>query len=241
MRFYELAENRSPPYTGSLNASHTWGLPGVEPCPVCGLQPEWRTFAQYPCVDLSGLRPEEQDKLTDSWPVPREEFIRRRELVRPLAPPGAVLKTGAQFGPLRGSGRGHFGQLFMQNPWSLCMRREALERLRDAGVRGLQGCPTQVRFRSRNAPDLRDIQLESHGWLHPDCIPPSEPPCPACGVDKGFMFPDRYWLDAATLPEHVDIFRLGESSGTIIANERMVEAVRRLELDGVLFKELDAR
>jgi len=241
MRFYELDRDPSPRYTGNLNASHTWGLPGIEPCPVCDLWVEGRTSAQYPCVDLSGLPPEEQRKLTDSWPVPREEFIRRRELVRPLAPPGAVLKPGARLGPLRGTGAGYFGQIIMQNAWSLCMRREALERLQESGVHGLRGCPTQVRFRTRHAPELWDIQLESYGQLHPECIPPREPPCSACGADKGYVLPDRYWLDAASLPTHVDIFRLGEASGLIIASERLVEAVRRLELDGAVFKELEAR
>lgn len=241
MRFYELERDPSPRYTGNLNASHTWGLPGVEPCSVCDLWVEGRTSAQYPCVDLSGLPPAEQRMLADSWPVPREEFVRRRELVRPLAPSGAVLKPGARLGPLRGTGSGYFGQFIMQNAWSLCMRREALERLQDAGVRGLQGCPTQVRFRTRHAPDLRDIQLESHGQLHPECLPPREPPCPACGADKGYVFPERYWLDAASLPTHVDIFRLGEASGLIIASERLVETARRLELDGAVFKELEAR
>jgi uncharacterized double-CXXCG motif protein len=241
MKFYQLDRDPSPRYTGNLNARHPWWLPGVEPCPACGLQPEGQTFAQYPCVDLSGLPPADQKKLSSAWPVPREEFIRRRELVRPLAPPGAVLKPGASFGPLQGTGLGYFGQIIMQNALSLCMRREALERLQDSGVRGLRGSPTQVRFRTRHAPDLRDIQLESHGRIHPDCIPPEEPRCPVCNVDKGFMLPDPYWLDAALLPEHVDIFRLGEASGIIIANEHFVDTARCLELDGVVFKELEAR
>jgi uncharacterized double-CXXCG motif protein len=241
MKFYELQRDPSPRYTGNLNAAHKWALPGVDPCPVCDLQSEAHTMAQYPCVDLSVLPPEDQEKLLDAWPVPHEEFNRRRELVRPLAPPGAVLQPGAVFGPLQGSGLGYFGQLIMQNPWSLCMRREALERLQEAGIRGLRGCPTQVRFRTKHAPDLRDIQLESHGRLHPDCIPPEKPRCPTCNVDKGFVLPERYWFDAASLPEHVDIFRLGEDSGSIVANERLADTVRRLELDGVVFKEIEAR
>ncbi len=141
MKFYALQRDPSPRYTGNLNAAHTWGLPGVEPCPVCDLQPEGYTMAQYPCVDLSVLPSAEQEKLLDSWPVPREEFIRQRELVRPLAPPYAVLTPGAVFGPLKGTGLGCFGQLIMQNPWSLCMSSKALERLQAAGVRGLVGCP----------------------------------------------------------------------------------------------------
>ncbi|WP_257460363.1 SitI6 family double-CXXCG motif immunity protein [Archangium lipolyticum] len=241
MKFYELERDPSLRYTGNLNASHKWGLPGIKPCLACGVQPEGRTSAQYPCVDLSVLPTEAQEKLLDSWPVPLEEFIRLREWVRPLVPPDAVLKTGAGFGPLQGTGRGTFGQLIMRNPWSLCMRREALERLQNAGVRGLLGCPTEVRFRTRNAPELRDIQFESHGRFHPDCLPPRAPPCPACGADKGYSVPEPYWLDAASLPEHVDMFRLADASTLIIANERLVDAVRRLELDGVVFKEVETR
>ena len=241
MKYYELERDPSPRYTGNLNAKHTWWLPGVESCPVCDLQPEGGTVAQYPCVDLSCLSAEDQKKLSSAWPVPREEFIRRRELVRPLAPPHAVLESGAAFGPLQGTGVGFFGQLVMQNPWSLCMRREALERLENAGVRGLTGCPTQVRFRTRNAPEPRDIQLEAHGRFHPDCLPPPNPPCPTCGAAMGHGVPDPYWLDAASLPRHVDIFRLADASTLIIASERLVDAVRRLELDGVVFKELEVR
>jgi hypothetical protein len=53
--------------------------------------------------------------------------------------------------------------------------------------------------------------------------------------------PDPYVLDAASLPEHVDIFRLADASTLLIANERLVDAVRHLDLDGVVFKELEAR
>jgi uncharacterized double-CXXCG motif protein len=98
-----------------------------------------------------------------------------------------------------------------------------------------------VRFRTKHAPDLRDIQLESHGRFHPDCLPPPNPPCPTCGVAMGHSVPDPYVLDTTSLPEHVDIFRLADASTLIIANERLVDAVRRLELDGVVFKELEVR
>lgn len=40
-------------------------------------------------------------------------------------------------------------------------------------------------------------------------------------------------------PEHVDVFRLADASTLISANERLVDAMRRLELDGVVFKELE--
>jgi hypothetical protein len=62
-----------------------------------------------------------------------------------------------------------------------------------------------------------------------------------CNISRRHPRPDPYWLDTASLPEHVDIFRLDEASVPIIANERWVDAVRRLELDGVVFKEIEAR
>ena len=193
-------------------------------------------------MDLSSLPEEEQKKLSDPWPVPYEEFVRLRELVRPLAPPGAVLKTGTEFGPLTGTATGYFGQLFMQNSWSLYVRREALEKLRGAGVRGLHGCPMNVRFRQKNHPELLDLEFELRGRFHPDCLPPNrKPPCSTCGREEGYRLPEPPILAAASLPEDPDVFRLADWSGLIIASERMVDAVKQLELDGVVFQELESR
>lgn len=240
MRFYRVCEDKAPRHTGDLtHAAHKWGLPGVH-CPDCGVVGGW-TGLQYPCVDLSGLPAQELKKLSDGWPVSIEEFERRRELVRPMAPPNALLKTGTVFGPLTGTGSGHFGELFMQNHWSLFAQREALERLQGAGLRGLQGCPVEIRFRAKRPPELRELQLVAHGRLHPDCLPPDrEPPCPRCGRSD-ISLPSTYWLDAASLPEHLDVFRLTDFPTLIIARERMVDVVQRLDLDGVEFRELAAR
>lgn len=241
MQFYRVQQDKGLRYTGNLNAAHKWGLPGVEPCLSCGIGGEGTTAAQYPCVDLSPLPAKELKRLCDPWPVPKDEFVRLRELVRPLVPPYAVLKPGARLGPLEGTASGFFGQIFMQNPWSLCMRLEALERLQSAGVKGLQGCPMNVRFRVKSPPALVDIQLESHGSFHPDCLPPAEPPCPKCNSSKGYKLPDPYWLQAASLPDHVDVFRLEDASTLILCSERMVAAVQSLGLDGVIFHELEVR
>ncbi|MDY7231340.1 double-CXXCG motif protein [Hyalangium rubrum] len=241
MKFYRLREDRAARYTGDLHAAHRWVLPGIQPCEACGLGATI-SAAQYPCVDLSGLPEEEQKKLFDPWPVSAEEFTRLRERVRPLAPPGAVLESGTVFGPLTGTGSGHFGQLFMQNSWSLCMRREALERLQALGLRGLHGGPLNVRFRVKRPPELMDLQLESRGQLHPDCLSKNhEPPCATCGRDRGHSLPEPPILAAASLPTDLDVFRLADASTVILASERMAEAVTRLELDGVLFRELEAR
>ncbi|XXF77228.1 double-CXXCG motif protein [Myxococcaceae bacterium GXIMD 01537] len=241
MRFYRIKQDPAPRYTGTLNAAHPWGLPGVQPCSACGIGSEGTTAAQYACVDLSSLPASTLKRLSDPWPVQREEFAQLREQVRPLAPSYAVLKPGARFGPLTGTGAGVFGQLFMQDPWTLCVRVEALARLSAAGLHGLHGCPTRVRFRTKCAPELLELQLESHGTFHADVLPPPEPSCPRCGLDRGFKVPEPYLLAASSLPEQLDVFRLADASTLIVASERFVDAARQLDLDGALFHELPTR
>ncbi len=194
---------------------------------------------QYPCVDVSTLP--ERKKLDRPWSVPFTEFARLRELVRPLTPQGALLEPGTVFGPLEGTGSGYFGQLFMQNPWSLYIRRDAFERLQAAGVRGLLGCPIKVRFRVNRPPELLALQFELHGQFHPDCLPPDrKPPCATC-ENEPLKRPEPAILDATSLPTELDVFRLRQGWTTIIATERLLEAVQQFELDGVTFQELETR
>jgi uncharacterized double-CXXCG motif protein len=194
---------------------------------------------QYPCVDLSIL-PEHRE-FDEPRQVPFKEFARLRELVRPIVPKDAVLEPGTTFGPLEGAGSGYFGQLFMQNPWSLYVRREALERLREAGVRGLQGCPLHVRFRVKRPPELLALQLALRGQYHPGCLSADrKPPCPTCEYEA-LERPEPMILEAASLPEDLDVFRLRQGWTTVIASERMVNAVQQLELDGITFQELESR
>lgn len=241
MKFYEANEDTSLGYTGHLDdAIHKWSLPGALPCPTCGVGGGLGGL-QYPCVDLSSLPAHELKKLTKPWPVSAEELSRLTELVRPFIPPWAILKPCARFGPITGKGASHFGQLFMQNPWTLLARGRAFEQLQAAGIRGLQGCPIQVKFRGKDAPELLELQLRLHGRLHPACIPPNrKPPCPTCGKQLGPP-PRPIIVDAASLPEDLDVFRMEEIPGIILVTERFVQAVQSLRLDGVTFRELETR
>lgn len=156
-------------------------------------------------------------------------------------PAWARLEPGADFGPPTGTGTGTFGQLFLQNPWSLYMCREAVERLVDAGVRGLSGCPVDVRFRGKSPPELLAIQLELHGRFLSDCLPPDRPPpCPKCGNARHAM-PEPLILEAASLPEQTDLFRLSAWPTLIVASERFVDSSKKLALDGAVFRELTVR
>jgi uncharacterized double-CXXCG motif protein len=238
MKFYWLEEVRVPRYSGSYNATNKWGLPGVH-CPVCDAI--WSMLGEcYPSVDLSYLP--ERDKYGSRLEKDYAEFERLREQVRPLAPPGVRLEPGAKFGPLVGTAKGEFGPLLMYYPWDLLVRREALEQLQAAGVQGLKGCRTELRFRQKNPPELLELELWPRGQLHPDCLPADRVmPCGKCGR-RGWSLPEQPILDAASLPQDVDLFRVGDFTTMLVGSERFVEAARRLGYEqDIVFRELPLR
>ena len=238
-RFYWLLENESEmsAYRGSFDASHKWYLPGVR-CPGCNTT--WASSGhQYPCIDLSLLP--EVGEFEEPRPEPFSEFARLRELVRPLAPPDAWLPPGTSFGPLVGRASGSFGPFAWDGSWLMLMRRESLEDLQAEGVKGLRGCRTELHFRQKNPPEMLELQIEPHGRLHPDCIPPEvPPPCATCGR-FALSRPDEPILDAASLPTDRDLFRVGNFATMVIGTERFMDAVLRLDLDGITYRELPTR
>ncbi|HLL00216.1 MAG TPA: double-CXXCG motif protein [Myxococcaceae bacterium] len=238
MKFYWLHEVSAPRYSGSYHDEHQWGLPGVH-CPVCDAIWSYGVDA-YPSVDLSQLP--EKDKYVSRLEKDYAEFERLREQVRPLVPAGVPLWPGTRFGPLVGPAQGVFGPLVLYFPWMLLMRREALEPLQAAGVRGLKGCRTELRFRQKSPPELLELELLPRGLLHPECLPPDRPaPCARCGR-RGWKLPDEPALDAASLPEDLDVFRVGDFLSVLVGTERFVEAVRRLGFEqDILFRELPVR
>ncbi|QQR46778.1 double-CXXCG motif protein [Myxococcus xanthus] len=238
-RFFWVDEDNAvaAQYRGSINASHRWRLPGLLRCPTCNAT--WNGMGHhFPGVDLSQLS--EHREFEKARPEPFPNFARLRDLVRPLAPPHAELPPGTGFGPLEGTA---FGKLpaFAWIVELLLVHRKELDRLRAEGVKGLQGYPTALRFRQKNPPELLELQVDPHGALHPACLPIDEPPpCPTCGR-QGFGRPDEPILDAASLPPELDLFRVGNFATMVIGTERFVDAVRRLELDGLTFRELPTR
>ena len=238
-RFFELTRDRAvwPRFNGSLDAAHRWGLPGVR-CSAC--DSAWsHPGHDYPAVDLSQLP--ERGEFERARPEPFPEFARLRELVRPLAPPNAQLPPGTKFGPMVGTASGKFGPFAWLGDIRLLVSREALERLQEEGLRGLLGCGTELRWRQKTHPELLELQIEPHGQLHPDCFPPDlPPPCATCGR-RGLQLPEQPLLDASTLPTDLDLFRVGNFATMIVGTERLMDAVRRLELDGISFRELPTR
>jgi uncharacterized double-CXXCG motif protein len=239
MRFYWLRDVPEPRYSGGHDYGHKWGLPGTQ-CPVCGISGAV-TGDAYPSVDLSHLPAEEQKKYLPRFERDYAEFERLREQVRPLVPPGVHLWPGTHFGPMDGAARGEFGPLALHHGWTLLMRREPMECLQAEGVRGLKGVRTELRFRKKNPPELLELELFPQGELHPDCLLERPPRCPRCD-DARVKRSEEPILDAATLPEDLDLFRMADFMTMIIATERFVEAVRRLGYEqDIAFLELSVR
>ena len=235
-KFYRLRAPSQSHYTGDLSARHKWCLPSIR-CPACGAS-RAGGFTAYPSVDLSSLP--ERGEYEKHRVEPLDEFERLRERVRPFVPPGSQLGPGTTFGPLVGTARGSFSSLFVYLVEMPLIRREALDQLQAAGVRGLQAFPTELRFRQKKHPELLELEIPPQGRLHPDCTPERPPACPRCGRDD-FPFPEDPVLDEASLPTHTDLFRLSDFETIFIATDRFVDTVRQLELDGVDLREVPAR
>ncbi|HLK99678.1 MAG TPA: double-CXXCG motif protein [Myxococcaceae bacterium] len=238
MRFYELREHRTPGNTGDISAASKWFLPGVKKCPGCGAT--WANAAvAYPCVDLS--QHPQQAEFVVPRPEPLQEVERLRELIRPLVPQGAPLPPGTRFGPLVGKAWGRFGSFVFQNPWTLLVRREAVEALHQAGIQGVAGGKPELNFRQKKEfHELMELQLMPQGRLHADCLLKPSAPCSRCGRD-GAELPEQLILEGSSLPSNTDVFRLHEFESVLISSERFMEAAQRFGLDGMLFHELPLR
>ncbi len=237
MQFFITEEDRALGYSGEVNGTHKWLLPGIE-CPQC--KTIWGAGSKaYPSVDLSSLSARED--FETPRPESADEYERLRDLVLPLLPPGAIVEPGSGLGPLVGTAHGRFGALAAPYSWWLMARRDALEALQAEGLQGLKGCRTELRFRQRTPPELLELEIPSAGQLHLDCLPKPLPKrCSRC-ARQGIRLPDAPLLDAASIPTHLDLFRLKDFSTQIVCTERFADACQRLGLDGVLFSPLPMR
>ncbi|RKG96366.1 SitI6 family double-CXXCG motif immunity protein [Corallococcus carmarthensis] len=239
-RFFRMRADKAArnSYTGDFDGAPKWRLPGIKDCPGCGVT--WSTWGDhYPAVDLSDLP--ERGEFEEPRPEPFHEFARLQELVRPLAPPGSELAPGTTFGPLVGRASGQFAPFSgLESCWIL-VRRDAFDSLQAAGIRGLLGCKTELRFRQKTPPEILELQIELRGRMHPDCLPPDlAPPCATCGR-VGLRLPEDLILDKASLPTDTDLFRLGDYGTVLIGTDRFKAAVEQGGWTGISFRELPVR
>lgn len=234
MRYYELQEpDYTAPrnWTGTCRVERRWGLPGIE-CAKCGQT--WSAFRSYPVIDVSQLP--ERRELEDVWPRPYAEYTRLMERVRSLCPSDVVLTPGSMFGPLYGTARGRFGPLTLVPLWGVLVREDLLQALQAAQMRGI--VPVRPEFKKAPSPALFELHLLMRGRLHPDCVLPAPaPPCTLCGFKEPSVHPEP-WVDAASMPTDLDVFRLEDAVMNFIVSERFIEIAKSCGASDVVFKDV---
>jgi uncharacterized double-CXXCG motif protein len=224
MRLYTVKPddlNWGKRYKYDINAAHKWGLPGVR-CPVCGST--WSTTGvEYPVVNLSSLPTAERYR--NRWPVSLEEFDDLRVPIASQLSPQALLPPGADFGPLVGRASGKFGDFAWTTPWTMLLRREIYVEIVSYGVKLPKDVVVpELKFKSESIPDLVELQIEPLANLIPASFSDEGSVCTACGRDSRKV--ERFIMDGASVPTHVDLFRTRDHPTHIITIERFVEAVR---------------
>ncbi len=217
-----------------INASHKWGLPGIS-CRVCGQT--WTSVGlAYPSVDLSQLTDEKLFRVPR--PVSVEHMERLKRLVSDSVPQGAILEPGTGFGHLIGSVQGRVGDFAWLNPWTLLIQREALNKLLAAGVKMPKAVPTLLTYRSKNAPELLELEIELYTKISQSSFKSGIPPsCPSCGRDE-LIKPKRFTIDRSSVPQNLDMFKGKDFTTLILATEQLADAVKALHLSNILFREV---
>jgi uncharacterized double-CXXCG motif protein len=192
------------------------------------------TGVEYPSVDLSD-EPFAREYFEPS-PVPLEELERLKSQIRSRLPPDATLLPGTEFGKFSGKASGRFPDFVYVNPWTLLIRRPAYDRLLAKDVRLPVAIAPELRLRKSQSHDLVELEIQPLCLLAPESFLPNGDPCGSCGrlgrrVDEPIVSRD-------SIPAQADLFRPRNFPTYILGTERFEQAVRELELKGLVFQEL---
>jgi len=252
MKAFKVQRDEDWPHDYEINAASKWLLPAVK-CRECGHR-GWCIGVRYASLALPDHL--EAGPYLVGGAVTLE---RQKELRAPLL--GAWgqdvrLLPGVGFGPLVGKAWGKCGDVGWCT-FSMVLREDAAQRLREAGVRGLKLVPTQIRWRSRLAPDYFEVEIPatarfSPSWLQRLRLLDGAVRCPACGfLRREFTeLPDRkdrlayeelsYYpvLHAPSLPADWDLLRVQDWEATIVASEHFRNAALEVGLTNISFREI---
>jgi uncharacterized double-CXXCG motif protein len=231
-KLYEVLSAESA-WDAVIDADHTWGLPGVE-CPACSA---WgRSGVYYPSIDLSDLP--NQERYRDPWPVPLAEFLKLKTSLLRRLPDLKDLPPGTTFGPLHGTAKGEFGDFAWRDPWTLLLQHGTFKHLANSGLRLPKCVPAALTITDSNVQQLCELELEPLTQMDLAAFPFGLHQCQVCGRIKDEI-PEPIVILRSSIPEHVDIFRDRLMTTIILAKQAFVEAVVRLELTGVVFREVE--
>jgi len=222
-------------YKYQIDASHKWGLPGVN-CDVCG-----NTWAMtgiiYPTIDLSSLP--NSSRFLNVSPVLVAEYKSLSSYISNLFPSIPFLPPGTDLGPLVGKAWGKFGDFAWPNSWNMLMQKTTYEVLVSRGVLlPAQGLTPELVFRAKFPPDLIEPEIHPSARLAKTAfIPINSSPCPSCRRNSHKL--QRIVVDVSSIPTNYDLFRSRDHPTHILATEKFIEEVKALQLSDISFFEVN--
>lgn len=248
MKAYEILPDDAWPYAYRINASHKWGLPGVK-CSQCGFV-GGGCGSQYPALTLpEGI---EAAPYLEGWPVTPERQIELQAALLRSWKQDIRLGPGTDFGPLVGKAHGKCGDVGWVRLGTMLLADQAVKRICDAGVSPLTLVPTEIKWRSKKAPEYFELQILpglrlAASYIH--ALGASR--CIKCGIlgykkeleNRAARLADaelKYYpvLDATSLPLQWDLLRVDAWEATIVASERFKNAVIQVGLTNLTFREI---
>jgi len=219
----------------TIDARHKWSLPGLR-CSVC--HQTWsNTGLAYPEIELSSLL--NNKRYLDSWPVPLDAFTSLCEPLMPLVPDGALLLPGTNFGPLIGKSKGEFGDFIWPIDWWLLIQKTALARLKETSLSLPVAVKAQIKTQEKSKVEMMEFQIMPHGKIAPASFDAAIGKlCSGCGR-REFPMLQKVVVELNSISRGVDLFRLSNFTTIILATEKFVDAVERLHLSDILFREVE--
>lgn len=219
-------------YNDYLVAYHPWHLPGVH-CPVC--DQKWATIGvSYPLVDLSGTTIGKQ--IEKARNVEFEAFEALRDAVQPYAPASLPLPPGAEFGLVRGKIKGRFGDFVWRHLWDPLIKVEAYHKLASTGLRLPKTADPILQEKIQG--QLFQLQIEPHGHLSPRSYVDTDTPiCPRCKHDGRKL--KELILVRASIPNHLDMFRISNFPTKVLVSQDFKEAVEQLKFTNIVFEKVE--
>lgn len=246
--FQILPDEDGWPQDYCINASHRWTLPGVR-CDQCGFV-GGVAGVQYPAFSLPS--DVDADPYLDSGPVTPECQSDLQAPLQRMWGQEVQLSPGTEFGPLIGKAWGKCGDVAWVNSGTPLVTAHAVEGLRELGVASNMLVPTELKWRSKTAPEYLELHIPAGLRLAPAYLSAlGASRCIICGVMHfKAELPDRAArlayaelendpvLDAASLPLQWDLLRIQDWGGTIVASERFKIAAIKLGLTNIVFREI---
>jgi uncharacterized double-CXXCG motif protein len=238
MRIFEMQRDDERWHADySVEARRPWSLPVVK-CETCGRIVD--VHLVYPALVLpEGLDPRPYQS---GWPVTRQRLAELIAPLRKVMGPSLPLGPGTQFGPLKGTARGKHGDFTWLGGLPL-ISPMALRRLKSTGAAEITIFPTEIISTSGNPLPHQEIFAARSAKVSPDGFGRAAlNPCPECGyIDlEGSDFEKwgKYKVQSSSVPTDKDVFAVCEV-GTILARDQFADAVLRLRLSNITFREVE--